>query len=85
MDDAFIAEIAGIRMRLGEIANERDHLPDDAERRRRELLDEEDGLEARLIELEDEVAESDRGTAEEEAAVQTDLTRSPKLPNHAED
>jgi hypothetical protein len=83
--DGALKEIEGIQMRLGEIANERDRLPDDADRRRQELLDEEHRLEARLIELEDEVATSDRGAAEEEAAAQTDLTRSPKLPTDAED
>jgi len=85
MDDAVIAEIDDIRTRLGEIAEEREHPSDDSDSQRKELLEEEHRLEARLTELEDEVADSETGVAEEEAAAHTDLTRSPKLPETPEE
>jgi len=85
MDEAVITEIDDIRTRLGEIAEEREHPSDDSDSQRSELLEEEHRLEARLTELEDEVADSDTGVAEEEAATHTDLTRSPKLPENPEE
>jgi uncharacterized protein (DUF3084 family) len=85
MYDAVIAEIDDIRTRLGEIAEEREHLPDDSDSHGKELLEEEHRLEARLTELEDQVADSEKGGAEEEAATHTDLTRSPKLPENPEE
>lgn len=85
MDDAVIAEIVDIRTRLGEIAEEREHLAGDSDSRSKELLEEEHRLEARLTELEDEVADSETGVAEEKAATHTDLTRSPKLPENPEE
>lgn len=80
MDDAVAAQIEEIRTRLSEIAHERQHLDEHADSRRRDLLEEEHRLEAHLTQLEDEVVESESEVAEEKAATQTDLTRSPKLP-----
>ena len=85
MYDAVIAEIDDIRTRLGEIAEEREHLSDDSDSHGKELLEQEHRLEARLTELEDQVADSEKGGAEEEAATHTDLTRSPKLPENPEE
>jgi predicted nuclease with TOPRIM domain len=80
MDEAVASEIEEIRTRLGEISDERKQLSaEDA--RREELVDEEHKLQNRLSELEDRVADEDAGEAEKEAAAQTDLTRTPELPD----
>lgn len=84
MNETLISEIEEIKARLGEIADEREHLPGESEERREELLAEEHRLENRLTVLEDEVVEKDSGEAEEEASKQTDLTRSPQLPEDSE-
>lgn len=85
MNETLIKEIEDIQTRLDEIADEREDLPEDADSRREELLDEEHRLEARLTDLEDEVVESDTGVAEEKVAAQTDITRSPKLPENPDE
>lgn len=85
MEEELISDIEEIRARLDEITEEREHLPDDAVSRRDELQEEEHRLEARLTELEDTVSQETSGMAEEEAAGQTDLTRSPKLPDDREE
>jgi predicted nucleic acid-binding Zn-ribbon protein len=84
MDETLIAEIENIRTRLSEITDEREHLPDTADSRREELLEEEHRLESRLTTLEDEAAEEESGVAEEKASRQTDLTHAPKLPQDPE-
>lgn len=80
MNETLVSEIEEIKARLSEIADERKHLPEKSEDRREELLAEEHKLETRLTALEDEVVEQDSGEAQEEASKQTDLTRSPQLP-----
>ena len=84
MSETVISEIEDIKVRLGEIADEREHLPEESEDRREELLAEEHRLESRLTVLEDEVVEEDSGGAQEEASKQADLTRSPQLPEDPE-
>lgn len=84
MNETLISEIEEIQARLGEIADEREHLPEGSEDRREDLLAEEHRLETRLVLLENEVVEKDSGEAEEEASKQTDLTRSPQLPEDSE-
>ena len=84
MNETLISEIEEIKARLGEIADEREHLPEESEERSEELLAEEHRLENRLTALEDEVVEKDSGEAQEEASKQTDLTRSPQLPEDSE-
>jgi predicted nuclease with TOPRIM domain len=81
MDEELASEIEDICTRLVEIQEEREHLPENEAGRREELLDEEHKLENRLAELEDRLAEEDAGVAEKRAADQTDLTRTPKLPD----
>lgn len=81
MDEVVASEIEDIRTRLVEINDEREHIPENETGRRDELLDEEHKLEIRLTELEDHLAEEDAGAAEKRAAAQTDLTRTPKLPD----
>lgn len=85
MDEKATEEIEEIRARLSEITDEREHLPDDADARREELLEEEHRLEARLTSLEDELAKETSGEAEEKAAKQTNLTEPPQLPEDPED
>lgn len=84
MNETLISEIEEIKNRLGEIADEREHLPEAAEDRREALLSEEHKLESRLTVLEDEVVKEDSGEAQEEVSKQTDLTRSPQLPEDPE-
>lgn len=84
MNETLTSEIEEIRARLGAIADEREHLPDASGDRREELLAEEHKLETRLTVLEDEVVGKDSGEAQEEASRQTDLTRSPQLPEDPE-
>lgn len=84
MNETLISEIEEIQARLGEIADDREHLPEGSEERREDLLAEEHRLETRLALLEDEVVEKDSGEAQEEASKQTDLTRSPQLPEGSE-
>jgi predicted nuclease with TOPRIM domain len=80
MDEVVASEIEEIRTRLGEIHDERKQLAaEDA--RRDELVDEEHKLQNRLSELKDRVAQEEAGEAEKEAAEQTDLTRTPELPD----
>lgn len=81
MDEQAASEIREIRRRLTEIDDERGHIPAGDTKRSEELLDEEHRLETRLAELEDQAVEGEAGEAEEEAAAQTDLTRTPKLPD----
>lgn len=81
MDEHAASEIVEIRRRLTEIDDEREHIPAGDTKRSEELLDEEHRLETRLAELEDHAVEGEAGEAEEEAAAQTDLTRTPKLPD----
>lgn len=80
LQDTIARELEQIRDRLLEIEDERSHLDESDEKRHHELLREEQRLENRLTEIEEEVTE-DRGGAREKAASQTDLTRSPKLPD----
>lgn len=81
MDEAVASEIEDIRKRLIEIHDERSHLPEAETRRKELLLEEEHKLENRLVELEDRLADEDAGVAETQAAAQTDLTRTPDLPD----
>lgn len=85
MEESLTSEIKEIRARLNDIADEREHLAGDADSRREELLEEEHRLETRLTNLEDTMAGETIGVAEEKAARQTDLTRSPKLPEDLEE
>lgn len=80
MEQALVAELEEVQDRLEEIKSERENLAASATSRHEELLDEEHELETRLEELRDHVAKKEAGTAEKKAAAQTDLTRSPKLP-----
>lgn len=78
MQEDIAQEIERLRIRLAEIEEERaDTSEDDPDREG--LLREERPLEVRLGELEEQVAK-DRGEAEEKVASQTDLTKTPKLP-----
>jgi len=81
MNEALASEIEDIRTRLVEIHQEREHLPENEAGRREELLNEEHELENRLAELEDRLAQEDAGVAEKRVSDQTDLTRTPKLPD----
>lgn len=81
MDEAVASEIEKIKTRLAAIGDEREHLSAEDTGRRKALVDEEHKLETRLVELEDRLAEEDTGDAEHQAAAQTDLTRTPKLPD----
>lgn len=80
MQETIAREIEEIRDRLAEIDDERIHLDEGDETRREQLLREERRLEVRLGEIEVRVAD-DRGVAEEKAANQADLTRTPNLPD----
>lgn len=80
MQETIAREIEEIRDRLAEIDDERIHLDEGDETRREQLLREERRLEVRLGEIEERVAD-DRGVAEEKAANQADLTRTPNLPD----
>lgn len=71
-------DIKQLRARISQIEEERAEITED-DPSWDELLREERRLEVRLGELEEQVAK-DRGEAEEKAASQTDLTRSPPLP-----
>ena len=84
MNETLISEIVDIKARLVVIAEEREHLSEEPEDRREELLAEERRLETRLTALEDEVVETDSGEAQNQASKQTDLTRSPQLPEDPE-
>lgn len=84
MNETLTSEIEEIQARLGEIADERERLPEESEERLAKLLIEEHRLETRLIVLGDEVVDRDSGEAREEASKQTDLTRSPQLPEDSE-
>ena len=81
MDQSVIAKIEETRHRLAEIADRRRELPEDAFAERTDLLDEEHELEALLADLKDRASEELTGEAEEQAAAQTDLTRTPRLPD----
>jgi hypothetical protein len=78
MDRGLPDEIKSVRDRLAEIENERLTLGVSDFERRADLLDEEHDLEARLANL--VAAAASDGEAEKKAAEQTDLTRSPRLP-----
>lgn len=84
MDETVASQIEEIRRRLAEIDDEREHLAAEETERRDELLDEEHKLETRLAELEDQAVDDEAGEAEKGAAAQTDLTRTPKLPENDE-
>lgn len=81
MDQTVIVKIEETRRRLVEIAERRGELPQDAFAERTDLLDEEHELEALLADLKDRASEEVNGEAEEQAAAQTDLTRTPRLPD----
>jgi hypothetical protein len=81
MDESVAAEIERIKTRLVTITDERAHLPAEESARREALIDEEHELETRLAELKDQVAEEDAGEAEQQAASQIDITRTPRLPD----
>jgi len=81
MDQTVIVKIEETRRRLVEIAERRGELPQDAFAERTDLLDEEHELEALLADLKDRASEEEKGEAEEQAAAQTDLTRTPRLPD----
>lgn len=80
MDTRVVAEIEAIREELSEIDQRRRGLPE-GERAPDDLLEREHELESRLVELEDRGSEAVTGEAEKTAADQTDLTRSPRLPD----
>lgn len=77
-----IPEIERIVGRLGNIREGRTRLNLSATAigGHQELLREEHRLEIRLTEIRDRVAGKKSGSAEERAAGQTDLTRTPRLP-----
>jgi predicted nucleic acid-binding Zn-ribbon protein len=79
MQDTIASEIEQLRDRLAEIEDERSHLDDVDQARREELLAEESRLEVRLAEIEERLSD-ERGVAEEKVSHQTDLTRTPRLP-----
>jgi predicted nucleic acid-binding Zn-ribbon protein len=79
MQDTIAREIEQLRNRLAEIEDERSHLDAADKARREELLAEERRLEARLAEIEERMSD-ERGVAEEKVSHQTDLTRTPRLP-----
>lgn len=81
MDESVAAEIERIKTRLAAINDERELLSVQESRRREALIDEEHTLEARLADLKDRLAEEDAGDAEQQAAAQTDITRTPRLPD----
>ena len=81
MNQTVIAKIEETRRRLAEIAERRRELPEDAFVERTDLLDEEHELEALLAELSDRASKEVTGEAEEQAAAQTDLTKTPHLPD----
>lgn len=83
MQDSIAREIKQIRDRLAEIEDERSHLDSADQTRQQELLAEERRLEVRLAEIEDDLSD-ERGEAEEKATRQTDLTRTPRLPESEE-
>ncbi|HUG07948.1 MAG TPA: hypothetical protein VMP13_03460 [Acidimicrobiia bacterium] len=80
MQETIARDIEEIHDRLAEIEDERINLDEGDETRREQLLREERRLELRLGEIEERVAD-DRGVAEEKAANQADLTRTPRLPD----
>lgn len=75
-----IPEIERILGRLVKIGQERARLHPSATRGHQELLREEHRLQSRLTELQDRVSGKKSRSAEERAAAQTDLTRTPRLP-----
>lgn len=79
MQDTIAREIEQLRDRLAEIEDERSHLDDADRARREELLAEESCLEVRLAEIEERLSD-EPGAAEEKVSNQTDLTRTPRLP-----
>jgi predicted nucleic acid-binding Zn-ribbon protein len=79
VQDNIAREIELLRDRLAEIEDERSHLDDADQTRREELLAEERRLEVRLAEVEERLSD-ERGVAEEKLSHQTDLTRTPRLP-----
>lgn len=79
MQETIAREIEQLRDRLAEIEDERSHLDDADQARREELLAEERRLEVRLAEIEERLSD-EPGVAEEKASHQTDLTRTPRLP-----
>ena len=83
MQGTIAGEIKQIRDRLVEIEDERSHLDDADQTRHKELLAEEKRLEVRLAEIEERLSD-ERGDAEEKATHQTDLTRTPRLPESEE-
>jgi phage shock protein A len=81
MDESVAAELERIKTRLVTITDEREHVPAEESDSLEALSDEEHRLETRLAELKDQLVEEDAGDAEQQAASQTDITRTPRLPD----